>query len=301
VGNLTKEPKKKEELLKIWKDKKLKIENEKFALEIIQRLNYYRLSGYAKYFYSVNRDFITGSSFNTIYNLYLFDSELRKIVMTLTEEIELNFRSYVSSYIANKYGACAYLETKYFENKINTRTHNSYYEDFISIINKKKEQAKNKPYIKHYVDKYNGEVPIWVIIEILSFTDISKFIKNFKNDDRKNLLKYNYDSPRQLTAQYLPNSIQIICDVRNMCAHYEKIFNLKLINAPILNKWNTIPNSNLYDVLTICKKLINDTDKWNYSIKNIASIIVKYDFKMLNLLGFENIDWEKKLIKIKKD
>jgi abortive infection bacteriophage resistance protein len=86
-----------------------------------------------------------------------------------------------------------------------------------------------------------------------------------------------------------------------MCAHYEKIFNLKLINAPALNMHNTIPNSNLYDVLIICKKLINDIDKWNNSIGNISSIIVKYNFKMLNLLGFEDVDWEKNLTKIKKD
>jgi abortive infection bacteriophage resistance protein len=150
VSTSNKKPKKKEELLKIWKDKKLEIENEEFALEIIQRLNYYRLSGYAKYFYNENREFITGTNFNDIYNLYLFDSELRKIVMALTEEIELNFRSYISSYIANTYGACAYLETKHFENKINHKNDNgkSYYEEFIETIKKKKKNAENKPYIK---------------------------------------------------------------------------------------------------------------------------------------------------------
>lgn len=294
----TKRPREKEELLNIWANKGLEIINSEFILKAIQRLNYYRLSGYAKYFYNEDRKFIIGTTFEDIYNLYLFDGELRRIIMSLTEEIELNFRSYIASYIGNTYGAYSYLDGKYFEKSINPKTNKSFYEEFIGVILKKKENSKNKSYIKHYIEKYDGQIPIWVIVEILSFSDISKFIKNMKNEDRKALLEINYDlSKDRINALYLPNSIKIICDVRNMCAHYEKIFDLNLINAPRLNKHNTIPNNSLYDVLFICRKIINDEVKWNNAIRDIELIIDKYNFKKLELLGFEENIWKESLVK----
>ena len=93
----------KEELLKHWKGKNLLMPDTDKVLDIIVRHNYYRLSGYAKYFYNKERNFIKETSFDDIYNLYLFDGELRSLILNLTEEIELNFRSYIASYIADNF------------------------------------------------------------------------------------------------------------------------------------------------------------------------------------------------------
>lgn len=290
-----KQPKEKEQLLDIWINKGLQIECREEAIDMIQRLNYYRLSGYAKYFYNENKHFKDKTSLNDIYNLYLFDNELRNIIREIVGEIELNFKSYFASYMSNKYrDAYAHLKIEYFDTKVNTYTEKTYYEEIKEIIQKKKNNNRNKPYIKHYINEYT-EVPIWVIVEILSFNDISKLIRNMKNDDRKQMLNENYERV-PINAYFLPNFIKLMCDVRNMCAHYEKIFNLDLENSPKLNNRNTIPNKNIFDILKICKKIIKDKEKWNSSIESIEVIINKYDFKMIELLGITSEDWKKELM-----
>lgn len=295
MGRFKKIPKTKEALLKIWIDKELNIENAEKALGTIQRLNYYRLSGYAKYFYDDNRKFQKSTSFDDLYNLYLFDDELRNIILRITEEIELNFRSYIASYIATTYGACAYCEENNFQATVNKKTQKTYYNEFLEVIGKKKEQHKDRIYIKHYINKYEGDVPIWVLVEILSFTDLSKFIKNMKNCDVRNIIKENLVRI-SIGDIYLPNLLMIICDVRNMCAHYEKIFNLNFLNAPKLDKNNTIPNKNLYDILVLCKMLVCNKEKWNNWIESIDSNINKYGFKFMYVMGFEE-NWKQNLKK----
>lgn len=297
MKEIEKQPKKKEELLNIWINKGLTVENEVEAINIIQRLNYYRLTGYSKYFYNNKRRFKSGTSFNDIYNLYLFDNELRNIIREVVEEIELNFKSYFASYMSNKYNdVYAHLKNEYFECTTIKESNPSktYYEEVKDIIEKKKDNNKNKPYIKHYLEEY-GEVPIWVIVEVLSFNDMSKLIRNMKKADRKQMIKENYDN-FPIKAFYLPAFTKLMCDIRNMCAHYEKIFNLNLENAPKLDRTNNIPNKTLYDILKLCKEVIKDTSKWNTLIRLIKTNINKYQFNMLELLGIHNENWESELL-----
>ena len=38
----------------------------------------------------------------------------------------------------------------------------------------------NNVFIKQNFDNYDGEVPVWVVVEVLSFDTLSKIIKNLK-------------------------------------------------------------------------------------------------------------------------
>lgn len=293
-NNKLKEAKSIEELLTIWKSKKLIIPDSDKALDIIKKHNYYRLSGYAKYFYisKEQRNFKSGTTFDDIYNLYLFDGELRSLIFKLTEEVELNFRSYIASYIADNFGPLGYLDSsKFFDIK--------HHEKFREIVKEKIEQYNKKTFIAWHIKTYNSNIPIWVLVEILSFSNLSKLYSNFKNNDQENIIKKNYSS-KAITKNYISVRywIHSICNVRNICAHSEKLFNLTTISLTMPKEYKEFEkkNNNLFVILIILKELILDQSKWNNFIQDLEHIIVKYNFSMFSLLGFSN-DWKNKLKK----
>ena len=71
-------------------------EDEPKALHLLQNISYYRLSGY---WYPLLTDkqqhiFKPGSTFETAYNIYKFDSELRKLIIAEIEKIEVAITSF---------------------------------------------------------------------------------------------------------------------------------------------------------------------------------------------------------------
>ena len=283
----------KEELLKHWKGKNLLMPDTDKVLNIIVRHNYYRLSGYAKYFYNKERNFIKETSFDDIYNLYLFDGELRSLIVNLTEEIELNFRSYIASYIADNFGPLGYLDsTNFFDS--------DYHKNFDDIVKSKVNQYKDKPFIKWNTEHHGSDLPIWILVEILSFTNLSILYSNLKIEDQKNIIIRNYSS-RAVTSNAIEvkDWIHSICNVRNICAHYEKLFNLNSVWFKMPKEYKTEKNNTLFALLLICKELILDELKWNKFIQDLDDIINKYGIKKLDLSGF-SADWKNKLKKIRK-
>lgn len=49
-------------------------------------------------------------------------------------------------------------------------------------------------YIKHNFDNHDGEVPVWAVVEVLSFGTLSKIIKNLKTGQESSyaILAANY-------------------------------------------------------------------------------------------------------------
>ena len=80
------------------------------AKEILSDIGYYRLGFYSfpfeKSFPSkINRthEYQAGTTFKSIYDLYLFDTKLRRILLNALDRIEVNLRSYITYHVSNHY------------------------------------------------------------------------------------------------------------------------------------------------------------------------------------------------------
>ena len=282
-----------DEQIDLLKNRNLIIDNEKQAKYILSKVNYYRLSGYFKYFYQSENRFKEGTSFDDIYNIYKFDTELRRLIMSLTEEVEISFRTYVAYYIAHNFGEEGYLDSSKFNEK--------YHNKFIDNIKEKINAYKEKEFIKHHNKQYNGKLPIWVIVEIFSFNDLSRLYGNMSNKDRKNIIRNNYVNIDILySAIDVHNWIRILCDVRNICAHYERLFNRRLTNSfKLPRKYNKVFSNTLFSVLIVLKLLINNEIIWDDFLDKFYNLLDKYNFSDFEALGFTN-DW-KLILESKKD
>jgi abortive infection bacteriophage resistance protein len=285
-----------DEQITLLKNRKLIINNDEEVKVILSKVNYYRLSGYFSYFYKVNDEFKEGTKFEDIYNLYKFDTELRRLFMELIEEIEISFRTYIAYYIAHNFDEYAYLDADNFYDK-------KYHSEFIEILNKKIESYKDKAYIKHHKKIYKGKIPIWVVVEVLSFTDLSKLYSNIKTGDHKKIIHNNYTDKDVINnSDIVKFWIHSLSEIRNKCAHYERLFDSKVkkyIKLPQQYISEGIRGNSLFASLIIFKLLINDEILWNSFIERFKDIVLRYKFKNFDSMGFVE-SWESILTR-KKD
>ena len=76
----------------------LEIEDKDYAKSVLNRISYYRLI--KAYSISLKEDgkYIDGTTFENIVDLYLFDVELRHILFSLIEYIEVYLRAVITNY-----------------------------------------------------------------------------------------------------------------------------------------------------------------------------------------------------------
>ncbi len=103
--------------LSLLQHRGLIVQNLEVAERYLGHLNYYRLSAYWIPFLEnrqTNR-FKKGTKFEDVLNLYIFDRELRLLVLDAIERIEVSIRSKWAYYLSQQHGAHAHLNGALFK------------------------------------------------------------------------------------------------------------------------------------------------------------------------------------------
>ena len=158
----------------IQQSRGLKISNDVITQRIIESENYYKLfNGYKKPFLDSTKPdetYLSGTKFDEIYSLYLFDRELRNLFIRYILEIENNVKSVLAHEFSRKYGHDNYLRVSNFDTSVQlgerkTRAQKvGEISDLISNLQHEvaRQLSKNNSMISHYMLDY-GYVPLWVL------------------------------------------------------------------------------------------------------------------------------------------
>lgn len=89
----------------LLKQRGLAFTDETKAMHLLCNISYYRLSGY---WYPLladkqNHQFKPGSTFDAAYNIYKFDSEFRKLIITELEKIEVAVRTQIAYILSSQW------------------------------------------------------------------------------------------------------------------------------------------------------------------------------------------------------
>lgn len=281
-----------DEQLQIFKDRELIIQNDSFVLSKLQRINYYRLSAYFLPFQypkkSDNKDiFLEDTIFEDIIQLYYFDSELRKIVFEAIEYIEVYFRTQITYCHALKYGAFGYLE------KENFKVSEVFFEN---IMNNLKDETKRSQevFIKHFKDEYQtNDLPIWAVVEVVSFGTISKIYSILKTEEQKEVIS----KLKGINNNVFRNWLHGLSVVRNICAHHSRLWNKTLgvkFEVPRkLNQFSDIKhNDKIFFALSIIEYILNSIgeDALDFKFK-IKDLLHRYSKTNIESMGFP-LDWK---------
>ena len=259
------------------------IEDESEAIQILSKVNYYRLSAYFLPFKQSDDSYVQGTNFRTIYRIYEFDLILRHIIFSAIEEIEIFIRCTFAYHHAFKFGALGYLD----HNNYNQR-HN--HTEFMALINNEKKKQVKESFVQHHNSKYGGQFPIWVIIELFSIGTLSHFYADLPGNSQKHLARTFFQNHQKVLSSWL----HCVTVVRNICAHFGRLYYRKFSVIP-----NGIPgldqtnNRSLFGAVMVIRSLYTDTAKWNKEVFGpIKNLVAEYSVDIqLKHIGFPS-NWE---------
>lgn len=259
-------------------------EDEEYARKILNDISYFRLiKAFSLNLKPKNGNYNMRTSFETIVGLYLFNANLRQLIFPEIEKIEINVRCRLSNYFAEKYGVLGYFNENNFADV-------NYHKEFLNDINQEIYRNSKAPFVKNFKENYEGgELPIYALVEVFSFGTLSKFYKNMLNRDRKAIAK-----SFGVGYTYLESWLESISYVRNICAHYGRLYNAKLSKTPILYREYTqsgIGNNRIFGVLLCLKQLLKNDTHWKFFVDNIEILIEKYEYVRIDTMGFPD-NWK---------
>jgi abortive infection bacteriophage resistance protein len=218
------------------------------AAACLGRIGYYRLSGY---WYSARKshldidplsgaivrhpasgrpqvvvedDFRSGTTFQQVMDLYVFDKRLRLLFLDAIERIEVALRVDIALLIGLR-DPWAHRDPSQlhgnFTKKINPLHGETDHKKWLERLDQTFERSKDE-FVKHFKRKYVGEEPpIWIAIELWDFGMLSVFLSGMQVHDKETLAaKYGIQRHALLTSW-----VRNLNNVRNMCAHHGRLWN----------------------------------------------------------------------------
>lgn len=274
-----KEPKTFIQQIEILKDRKLGIENEDRTEKLLSNINYYRLIGYGLHLKD-EHGYKEGVTLEIIFKVYEFDKKLKHILMGILGTIEISFRTKVAYFLAHQYGALGYLNNENFKNA-------SYHEGFIKELNRERKYNKDKQFIKHHINTYDGKLPVWVAIEIMSFGMVSRLYSNLITQD-KTEIRNSYVN--NINNKVLTSWLVSLTELRNVCAHYGRVYNSNFLSTPEIHKNDLKYNLNLDRIfvrIIAIKYMIQYEEEWISFIDDLKRLLNDYkEYIELDLIGF---------------
>lgn len=244
------------------------ISDDEWAIGILSKINYYRLSAYGISLRDpANKDqYRPGTSLADMVGLYNFDAYFRTILLLPITEIEGQFRTKVAYHLGKEYGAEGYRDPSNFMPTYNNKTQKTRHQEFLEKLDEEIGRQKNLPCVKHHQDKYGGHFPIWAAIELLSFGNVASLYSIMKPSDQSEIAKeFGTD------AYHLHSWMLSLVEVRNICAHANRVYNMPLKQPPKLyaehSKYGK--TNKVFPVILVIMRLLQGQHLWTSFAKTL--------------------------------
>ena len=257
----------------------LEIEDEEYAKAFLNDVSYFRLvKAFSLGLKPKNGKYNEGVTFSQIVQLYKFNCNFRQLLFSVIERIEVNLRCRLANHFSSKYGVLGYENAANFANA-------DYHVEFLDDIDHEVERNSKSPFVRNFRTNYkDGKIPMYALVELFSFGTLSKFFKNMKNEDKKTVA-----STYGVGYTYFESWIESIAYVRNLCAHYGRLYNAKLSKTPMLYKQYDeagIGNIRIFGVLICLFHLIPHDAHWEEFVDQLEALIQKYPSVNTSTMGF---------------
>lgn len=218
--------------------RKLAIGDLEECAAFLERVNYYRFSGYARYFqqdptYGDN-EFHPSADFAEIRSIYELDQELRTLCMAGLSLAETCLRTqfaYVFSDLAAPYGEL-FDDASFMGSPSDSPVTESIFRDL---------DRSKEPYVEHFreADQINPRIvnypkmPVWAAVEVFSFGTLSRCLERSPDQDIPKQVAHNLD----VAWAGFTSQVKSFVYLRNRCAHHSRLWNHSVIDAP------SVPNN----------------------------------------------------------
>jgi len=283
-----KSPKTFEEQVDLLISRGMRIDNPKRAKRYLSHLNYYRLAAYWLPFeqdHPTHR-FKPGVTFDLVLEHYIFDRKLRLLIMDAIERIEVSLRTRWAYHLSHSHGPHALLDKTLFKARW------PHTDNIISL--KKTVHSSSEVFIRHFKKYDEALPPVWVVCEIMTLGQRSKWYANLKRGQDRNAVAHGYGMDEVNLTSFLHH----LSIVRNHCAHHARIWNREFTFSWKLPKkkpsalrqnFNWADNRRIYNTLVMLAYLMDSmgSNSWK---ERLYDLFTKHPDVKSSAMGFPP-DW----------
>lgn len=288
----------------------LLVSDKKRAERHLSNISYYRLSAYMRPYKQIAKgvildDFIPGTTWDMVYNLYVFDRKLRLLVFDAIERLEVAIRTQIIYQLSHKYDSHWQDDKNIFNSPktITLRDGRKVVKDvYVDIQRHIKEQLNNnkaEEFIQHYCCKYDSpeNPPSWMSVEVMYFNHLSRICTELKNRSDKTEIAEYFSLPPDIFCSWL----HTINYVRNICAHHARLWNRGLDITPKVLKFSrvrvwiskpdTVKRSRIYYFLCMLNYLLQTINPTSTFKQRLKALLEEYsEIVSTDAMGFPH-DW----------
>lgn len=219
----------KEQIAKL-KTRGLIFNDEALAEQQLMNISYYRLRAYTFPFQnneSGQEHFFLRNdiSFEDIIDLYCFDRQLRSLIFSAIEKIEVAMRTRIAlTYSVDTGDGFWFLDESLFFQRYKFLKLTQNETGRIGELMKEVKRS-NEDFIAHYFGKYGDPLfpPSWMTLEVVSMGTLSKL---FAALDKNNISSKKITQDLGLyKVDILKNWLHALSSLRNTCAHHSRVWN----------------------------------------------------------------------------
>lgn len=230
------------ELVDLLISRGMQVDDPERAQRKLAQVGYYRLSGFWYVCRSLSRNgqgqvspvngqpvraeqFLPGTTFEAVLDLYLFDKRLRQLMLDALERIEVHVRSVVAHEVGF-HNALAYQDssfinpsqTRNFVDRRTGRQRNAWSE---WLLRQNDQISRSRDDCIAWHRETNKAMPFWVVVEAWDFGTVSKYYELLKRGYQNRVCqRLGLDNPTVLKVW-----LQELNTLRNRCAHHSRIWN----------------------------------------------------------------------------
>jgi abortive infection bacteriophage resistance protein len=257
----------------------------------LRHLNYYRLSAYWLPFESdhTTHQFKPGTRFTDVLNLYIFDRELRLLVLDAIERIEVSTRSQWAYHLAHNHGPHAHLDSSL------AFRHTFWQSNFDKLS--KEVTRSEETFIQHIRATYSEVLPpVWAVCEVMSLGLLSRWYNALKPMPTRRAIASVYSVDEKVLQSWLHH----LSFVRNICAHHSRLWNRDFSIIPEIPKSKPLLLSG--EFVTGSRKIYNTSLILLHSMDVIAphhhwrkrfKDLIRQHNIPVGMMGFP-VDWEQR-------
>lgn len=261
------------------------------ARHYLSHLNYYRLGAYWLPFEAdhATHRFSPETRFDDVVSLYVFDRELRLLVMDAIERLEVSVRTQWAYHLAHTYGPHAHMDAGLFKRSDGYRKCRTSLEEEL--------RRSKEVFVSHYQNNYSVPdlPPLWAVVEVMSLGQLSKWVSNLRHSRDRQVIARCYGIDEMILTSFLHH----LTIVRNICAHHGRLWNrrfgfqFKQPRRPVelARSLNERQPKRLYNTLTMLEYFMGCISPDHHWRDRLQDLLARHPSVDLRTMGFPN-NWQ---------
>ena len=262
------------------------IENMDEAKELLQKVSYYRLTGYTLQFRKSpsSSDLASAHSLAEIHRLYDFDSQLRSLIRHYIEINEVYYKTHISNVFALEKCITPPYDQHYNPDNYFNKDG---FQKTMDRFEKEEQYYADSLIVKHHKQNYSGKMPLWVMFELMSFSNVSMLYSAMYTNSQNRIA-----SSLGIGNRTLANHLHCMSVLRNKCAHAARLINTRYnppakLSQKFLRDNPSVSNDSLFAYLKVLLyRLPSDDMRKEFKVKLFKLIEEYIDVVDLSLIGF---------------